>query len=195
MSSYEKEFKESKALTSFIGALIIAFTLLSGPFAGGLLNRYNARMVVIAGAFIGSAGFAVATLSPNIFFYLIFYGVVGGIGFGLIYLPGIVAVSQYFESKRALATGIAVAGSGFGTFLMPVINKTVIESKFLIYIQSLISLFRLWLASRDLRQCSIHSSLCNFRSFLQASRRSARRSTEAEFEAETAKTFGALQSI
>jgi MFS family permease len=82
MSAYEKEFGESKALTSFIGALIIACTLLSGPFAGGLLNRYNARMVVIAGAIIGSTGFVIATFSPNIFFYLIFYGLVGGVGFG-----------------------------------------------------------------------------------------------------------------
>ncbi|KAI6176829.1 Monocarboxylate transporter 5 [Aphelenchoides bicaudatus] len=127
MTSYEKEFGESKALTSFIGALLIACTLLSAPFAGGLLNRYNARLVVIAGALIASLGFFVATFSPTIFVYLIFYGLVGGVGFGLIYLPGIVVVSQYFESKRALATGVAVAGSGFGTFLMPVLNKTLIE--------------------------------------------------------------------
>jgi hypothetical protein len=46
-------------------------------------------------------------------------------------LPGIVVVSQYFESKRALATGVAVAGSGFGTFVMPVLNKTVIERKYI----------------------------------------------------------------
>ena len=40
-----------------------------------------------------------------------------GLGFGLIYLPAIVSVSMYFEKKRAFATGIAVCGSGFGTFI------------------------------------------------------------------------------
>jgi len=35
-----------------------------------------------------------------------------GVGFGLIYLPAVVCVGYYFESKRALATGIAVCGSG-----------------------------------------------------------------------------------
>ena len=40
-----------------------------------------------------------------------------GLGFGLIYLPAIVTVNYYFESRRALATGIAVCGSGFGTFV------------------------------------------------------------------------------
>lgn len=39
-----------------------------------------------------------------------------GIGFGLIYLPAVVCVGYYFETKRSLATGIAVCGSGFGTF-------------------------------------------------------------------------------
>ena len=43
--------------------------------------------------------------------------VFSGLGFGLIYLPAIVAVNYYFESRRALATGIAVCGSGFGTFV------------------------------------------------------------------------------
>jgi MFS family permease len=44
------------------------------------------------------------------------YGVMGGIGFGMIYLPAVVCVGYYFEKKRSLATGIAVCGSGFGTF-------------------------------------------------------------------------------
>lgn len=47
-------------------------------------------------------------------FFLLF--VCAGIGFGFIYLPAVVAVSYYFETKRSLATGIAVCGSGFGTF-------------------------------------------------------------------------------
>lgn len=40
-----------------------------------------------------------------------------GIGYGLIFLPAVVIVGQYFSEKRALATGIAVCGSGIGTSL------------------------------------------------------------------------------
>ena len=46
-----------------------------------------------------------------------------GIGFGFIYLPAIVSVSMYFESKRAFATGIAVCGSGLGTFIMAPVTR------------------------------------------------------------------------
>lgn len=41
----------------------------------------------------------------------------GGVGFGLIYLPAIVSVGYYFTTRRALATGLAVCGSGIGAFL------------------------------------------------------------------------------
>ena len=46
-----------------------------------------------------------------------------GFGFGLIYLPAIVSVSMYFEKKRAFATGIAVCGSGLGTFIMAPVTE------------------------------------------------------------------------
>ena len=41
----------------------------------------------------------------------------------MAYLPAIVAVSFYFEKRRSLATGIAVCGSGIGTFVFaPITN-------------------------------------------------------------------------
>jgi len=53
---------------------------------------------------------------------------VAGIGFGLMYLPSIVMVSFYFDKRRALATGIAVCGSGVGTFVFaPFSNFLVTE--------------------------------------------------------------------
>jgi MFS family permease len=50
-----------------------------------------------------------------------------GIGFGLIYLPAIVSVGVYFESKRSFAIGIAVCGSGLGTLAFPAIMPYVIN--------------------------------------------------------------------
>lgn len=43
--------------------------------------------------------------------------VFAGMGFGMIYLPAIVSVTCYFDKLRSLATGIAVCGSGLGTFI------------------------------------------------------------------------------
>lgn len=45
-----------------------------------------------------------------------------------MYLPAIVSVSCYFEKKRSFATGIAVCGSGVGTFLFAPLCETLINS-------------------------------------------------------------------
>jgi hypothetical protein len=50
------------------------------------------------------------------------------LGFGLIYLPAIVSVGFYFEKKRAIATGIAVSGSGIGTFIFSPANAALLEA-------------------------------------------------------------------
>ena len=42
-----------------------------------------------------------------------------GLGAGMIYMPSIIIVGYYFESKRSLATGIAVCGSGVGSIVVP----------------------------------------------------------------------------
>jgi predicted MFS family arabinose efflux permease len=51
-----------------------------------------------------------------------------GIGFGLIYVPAIVSVGYYFDKKRSFATGIAVCGSGIGTFVLSPINRILFDN-------------------------------------------------------------------
>ena len=81
------------------------------------LCRFGCRPVCMAGSLITCVAFSLSTLSVNVPMLMLTYGVLGGLGLGLIYLPAVVAVGYYFESKRALATGISVCGSGVGTFV------------------------------------------------------------------------------
>jgi len=52
---------------------------------------------------------------------------VSGLGLGMAYLPAIVAVSFYFEKRRSLATGIAVCGSGIGTFIFAPLTNALLQ--------------------------------------------------------------------
>lgn len=45
----------------------------------------------------------------------------------MAYLPAIVAVSFYFEKRRSLATGLAVCGSGVGTFIFAPITQILLD--------------------------------------------------------------------
>ncbi|XP_050502934.1 monocarboxylate transporter 5 isoform X2 [Diabrotica virgifera virgifera] len=117
-------FQEGKGLTSWILSILVGVTLCSGPLSSYFVNRYGCRTVTIAGSLLASACLVSSFYAKNVLTLCLTVGIGTGTGFGLIYLPAIVSVTTYFEKKRSLATGIAVCGSGFGTFLFaPIISK------------------------------------------------------------------------
>ncbi|XP_050398485.1 monocarboxylate transporter 12 [Patella vulgata] len=120
-------FKGGKGETSWVGSLVPAVTYSVGPLASALTNRYGCRIVTILGAFISSLGFIISIFAPNIYYLYFTFGIMAGLGFGLIYLPAIVSVANYFEKKRSFATGLAVCGSGFGTFIFAPFSKFLVD--------------------------------------------------------------------
>lgn len=120
------EFKQGRGFASLVPSILVGVTLGVGPIASVLTTRYGWRIVTIVGAVVGAAGMAVSAAAPNVAMLYASIGVVAGLGFGFIYLPAIVSVSGYFEKKRAFATGIAVCGSGFGTFIFAPLNSYLI---------------------------------------------------------------------
>ena len=51
-----------------------------------------------------------------------------GIGYGLCYTPAMSMIGHYFESRYALATGIATAGTCIGQFILPLIIRSLIDT-------------------------------------------------------------------
>jgi len=121
-----KDFHSDSATVSWVGSLLCGTYMLSGPLVGGLVNRFGCRPVCMVGAVVAWIAISLSTLSPSVPVLMLTYGVLGGFGLGLIYLPAIICVGFYFESRRALATGISVCGSGVGTFLFaPIANHLI----------------------------------------------------------------------
>ncbi|CAG9562438.1 unnamed protein product [Danaus chrysippus] len=109
-------FGEGKGTVAWVGSLLSGVYLAAGPVVSALCNKYGCRAVCVAGSLVASAAFVLSTFSKSVTMMMITYGLIGGMGFGMIYLPSVVAVGYYFETRRSLATGIAVCGSGVGTF-------------------------------------------------------------------------------
>ncbi|XP_058834621.1 monocarboxylate transporter 12 [Topomyia yanbarensis] len=119
-------FKEGKGYTAWIASILVGVTLCSGPVSSSLVNRYGCRAVTIAGSILASICLAVSIYAKNVFTLFITIGAGTGLGLGLIYLPAIVSVTMYFERLRSLATGIAVCGSGLGTFIFAPVTEILI---------------------------------------------------------------------
>lgn len=50
-----------------------------------------------------------------------------GMGFALSYTPAVAMVGMYFRKKKALAYGLAMSGSGIGTFVLAPVVQVLIE--------------------------------------------------------------------
>ncbi|XP_045449646.1 monocarboxylate transporter 4 [Melitaea cinxia] len=109
-------FGEGKGTVAWVGSLLSGVYLAAGPVVSALCNKYGCRAVCVAGSLVAATAFVLSTFSKSVTMMMITYGLIGGMGFGMIYLPSVVAVGYYFETRRSLATGIAVCGSGVGTF-------------------------------------------------------------------------------
>lgn len=55
-------------------------------------------------------------------------GVLGGLVTGLLLIPAMAAVSQYFNKKRAAALGLAVSGSSIGGIVFPISLSKMLNS-------------------------------------------------------------------
>lgn len=127
LPEFVNNFGETRSKVSLIGSLLCGTYLCAGPIVSALTNKFGCRPVAMTGSVISTVAFVLATFSPNIDILILTYGVLGGFGFGMIYLPSIVSVGYYFERKRAMATGIAVCGSGVGTFIFAPLTKYLLD--------------------------------------------------------------------
>lgn len=121
------EFGVGKAEVALVSSLLGGFYLLTGPFVSALANRWGFRPVTILGSVIASIGFALSYYGTSVGYLYVTYGMIGGIGFCFIYVPSVITVGYYFEKWRALATGIALCGSGVGTFVFAPLSSMLIQ--------------------------------------------------------------------
>ncbi|XP_076438572.1 monocarboxylate transporter 5-like [Babylonia areolata] len=124
---YMEEFKATNEQTSWVGSLLAGCYLTVGPVVSVLAERFGSRKVTIAGSVIACFGFLLSTQATSIEMLIVTWGVIGGVGFGMIYLPAIVTVGHWFDKKRAFATGLAVCGTGVGTFIFAPLSQRLVQ--------------------------------------------------------------------
>ncbi|XP_061173646.1 monocarboxylate transporter 13-like [Saccostrea echinata] len=121
-----EEFKSTAAVTSMLNSTLIGIFLIISFFTSCLIERYGTRVVTFCGAWIYTLGLLLSFFAPSISFLFLTYGLLCGLGVGMVFLPSIMIVNQYFDRKRSLANGILASGAGLGLLVMsPVIEKSI----------------------------------------------------------------------
>ncbi|KAL4221154.1 hypothetical protein ACF0H5_019413 [Mactra antiquata] len=122
-----EDFDQGRALTGAIVSISIAFTYILAPITSHIANVYGCRIIVITGAIISSTGLALSIFATNVYHLWATFGVLCGIGIGMMYSPAHVCVIHNFKERKTLASGIVACGSGAGTFAVNQMIKPLID--------------------------------------------------------------------
>ena len=96
--------------------LIVLQTWLS-PLQGFLIERFGIRLLVTSGCALSGLSWVAASLAHDTVTLYLTYGVLGGIGTGVVYVGVIGLMVSWFPDRRGLACGMAAAGYGLGAVL------------------------------------------------------------------------------
>lgn len=126
--AFLETFGANSAMTSWVGSVLIGLLALLGPVSSYITNRYGWRICVVAGGAIAGVGTVAGAWSSNIHHMFVCFGIISGIGHGLVYTPAVVVVGYYFDRFRTAATGVASVGAGISMLLFPPLLQRLISA-------------------------------------------------------------------
>ena len=96
--------------------LIVVQTFLA-PCQGFLVDRFGPRLLLSVGGAVTGLSWVLAARAASLTGLYLTYGLLGGIGTGIVYVGVIGHMVQWFPDRRGFATGIVAAGYGIGAVL------------------------------------------------------------------------------
>jgi len=95
---------------------IVLQTFLS-PLQGYLIEKFGPRLLLATGAVMTGLSWVLASSAETLRSVYLTYGVLGGIGTGIIYVGIVGLMVAWFPDRRGMAAGVVAAGYGMGAVL------------------------------------------------------------------------------
>lgn len=96
-----------------ITILIVLQTWLA-PVQGWLVDRFGPKLLIGLGALLSGAGWMTASSVTTLWGLYATYGLLCGVGTGIVYIGIIGLMVKWFPDRSGFATGVVAAGYGFG---------------------------------------------------------------------------------
>jgi len=99
-----------------ITILIVLQTWLA-PVQGFLVEKFGPKLLIGAGALLSGTGWIASSTIDSLSGLYATYGLLCGIGTGIVYIGVVGLMVRWFPQRRGFATGVVAAGYGFGAIL------------------------------------------------------------------------------
>jgi MFS family permease len=98
-------------------SMLIVLQTFFSPFQGSLIERFGARRLIAIGTFMSGLSWVLAAQASSIGMFYLAYGLVGGLGTGIVYVGVVGQMVRWFPDRRGFAVGMVAAGYGMGAIL------------------------------------------------------------------------------
>jgi MFS family permease len=116
------------AISTAIG-LSSLVTALALPFFGRLVDRYGVRPMLLSSiTLFALATAALALLTPSTTVLILLFAISGIMGVGQTPTPYSKVITAWFDRQRGLALGLALAGVGLGTIIIPQLSNALVAN-------------------------------------------------------------------
>jgi predicted MFS family arabinose efflux permease len=116
------------AVAAFALSLAAFTSALATPILGRTMDRWGIRAVALPGLALFATSLAMLSLSPRSPAAFVFLAALAGaVSSVQTPLPYAKAISAWFDDRRGLALGVAMAGVGLGAIIMPQIARALID--------------------------------------------------------------------
>ena len=110
----------------WITAVLCFLTLFLGVQVGPLFDRYGPRMLLICGSLASVVSYLLLAECTQYWHFMLCLGVLSGVSSAVVTTVAISALSHWFYRRRALASGICMAGSSAGGAIIPLALRTLL---------------------------------------------------------------------
>lgn len=121
--------KNSPVAIAAVGSVALAIQYGEGLLLSLFFRRYPdyTKRTMWFGLALSSTSLFLSSFVSQVWGLILLQGVGFGIGGGMLYMPVIGYLSEWFVEKRGLAGGIIFCGSGVGGFLFPLMVHALLE--------------------------------------------------------------------
>ncbi|KAL2008047.1 hypothetical protein VTN00DRAFT_8029 [Thermoascus crustaceus] len=119
--------EKSTSQLAWIATLQIFLVFFFGPLIGKVVDALGPRTVIAPFSLLSVFALFMLSLCKEYWQIVLAQGIAFGLGAAGTSLPSMVIPSQWFSTKRGLATGIVTSGSGLGGVIFPIMIMNLFE--------------------------------------------------------------------
>lgn len=117
----------SSSTVGWIPSVFVFLNLMLGIQIGPMFDRYGPRWIILTGSILYIITFFLLAECKEYYQFMLCLCGLGGPSSSLISTPTMASISHWFNKRRGMATGIAMAGASLGGIVFPIILRHTMD--------------------------------------------------------------------